>query len=192
MIKLENNNVFIPPMPVALVGTRVEGKANFLAVGWITRVNLQPPMLAIGLSKRHHTVKGILENKAFSVCFPGSDMEEITDYCGVVSGREVDKSGLFELFYGEGESAPMIAACPLNIECRLHQTVELPSHLLFIGEIVGVYSEEHFLTNGRPDIKKIDPLLLTMPDNCYWKVGEQAGKAFSDGLARKKRMENAQ
>lgn len=192
MKKLASNNVFIPPMPVALVGAMVEGTPNFLAVGWITRVNYEPPMLAVGLSKRHHTVKGILETRTFSACFPGSDLEEITDYCGVVSGRDTDKSKLFELFYGEAETAPMITACRLNIECRLHQTVELPSHLLFIGEIVGVYGDERFLTNGRPDIKKIDPLLLTMPDNRYWTVGEPAGKAFSDGLAYKKRLESAQ
>jgi len=53
-------NVFPTPMPVVLVGTRVEGKVNFMAVGWISRVNARPPMVAIGINKAHHTPKGIL------------------------------------------------------------------------------------------------------------------------------------
>lgn len=178
-------DVFVPPMPTALVGALVDGRANFLAVGWLTRVNFKPPMLAVALNKRHHTPRGIVELQTFSVCFPSVAMKDLTDYCGVVSGRSVDKSQLFELFYGETETAPMIADCPLNIECRLVQTVELPSNVIYIGEMVAAYCEERFLTDGAPDIKKIDPLLLTMPDNRYWRVGEVVGKAFSDGLRLK-------
>ncbi len=68
------------------------------------------------------------------------------------------------------------------IECRLSQIVELPTHGLFIGEIVAAYSEERFLTDGQPDIHKINPLLLTLPDKRYWAFGEQAGLAWKDGL----------
>jgi flavin reductase (DIM6/NTAB) family NADH-FMN oxidoreductase RutF len=61
------------------------------------------------------------------------------------------------------------------------QTVELPSYSLFIGEIVGAYCEDRFLTDGKPDIKKIDPFLFTKPDNRYWSVGEHIGDAWSIG-----------
>jgi flavin reductase (DIM6/NTAB) family NADH-FMN oxidoreductase RutF len=67
------------------------------------------------------------------------------------------------------------------MECRLFQTVDLPTNELFIGEIVGVYTEERYLTDGKPDIKKINPFILTMPDNNYWKVGDLAAKAWSVG-----------
>ena len=179
----------IPPMPVALVGALVGGKPNFMAVGWLTRVNHQPPMLAVALNKQHHTPKGIIENGTFSACFPNVAMAQITDYCGVVSGRKADKSELFEVFYGETETAPMIAECPLNIECKLVQTVELPSNNLYIGEIVNAYSEERFMTDGKLDFQKLDPLLLTMPDNNYWSFGENVGKAWKDGAALKKELE---
>jgi flavin reductase (DIM6/NTAB) family NADH-FMN oxidoreductase RutF len=93
----------------------------------------------------------------------------------------VDKSGLFRVFYGELETAPLIEECPLGLECRLYQVVELPANDLFIGEIVAAYADEDCLTDGRPDILKINPLVLTMPDNNYWTVGEQAGQAWQAG-----------
>jgi flavin reductase (DIM6/NTAB) family NADH-FMN oxidoreductase RutF len=138
-------------------------------------------MLAIGINKKHYTAEGIRENKAFSVNFPKADMVEKVDYCGLVSGRNEDKSGVFELFYGQLRSAPMIKDCPLCIECRLKDTVELPTNDLFIGEIAGAYTEDRYLTDEKLDPRKIDPLMLTMPDNSYWTLGEKAGKAWSDG-----------
>jgi flavin reductase (DIM6/NTAB) family NADH-FMN oxidoreductase RutF len=175
------NNVFVYPMPVTLVGTEVEGKANFMAVGWISRVNGNPPYIGIGINKNHYTAKGILENGAFSINFPSTDIIEKTDYCGLVSGRKEDKSELFEVFYGKLEAAPMIKECPLNLECGLVNTIEFPTHYFFVGEILAAYSEEKYLTEGKPDIKKMDPLLLTMPDNSYWTVGYHKGEAWKIG-----------
>ena len=117
--------------------------------------NASPPMLGIGIHRPHYTTGGILENKTFSVCFPSSKMAEKTDYCGLVSGKKVDKSELFDVFYGNLNTAPMIAECPLCLECRL-------------------------------DVTKMDPMVLTMHDNGYWKVGQQVGKAWSAGKKLKK------
>ncbi|HIJ87557.1 MAG TPA: flavin reductase family protein [Desulfuromonadales bacterium] len=181
-------NVFVPPMPVALVGAIVEGKPNFMTVGWVTRVNFKPPMMAVVLNKGHYTPKGIMEHGTFSICFPPIAMEELADYCGVVSGRSVDKSKLFDIFYGDTETAPMIMDCPLNIECRLAQTIDLPTNTIYIGEVVESYCKPGCLTDGVPDITKINPLLLTMPDNRYWSIGEMAGRAFKDGLNIKEKL----
>ena len=180
------NNIPVYPMPVVLAGTKVEGKVNFMAVGWVNRVNYKPPMIGMGLSKGHHTSKGIRETGVFSVNFPSSDMADVTDYCGMVSGKNTDKSALFDVFYGELQGAPLIRECPLNLECKLVQTVELPSNYFFIGEIIVAYSEEQYLTEGKLDVKKIDPILLTMPDNAYWRVGEFVGKAWDLGKKLKK------
>jgi flavin reductase (DIM6/NTAB) family NADH-FMN oxidoreductase RutF len=173
-------------MPVTLVGANVEGRANFLAVGWVMRVNMKPPLLAVALNKSHFTPQGIRETQAFSVNFPGADLMEKADYCGLVSGHKVDKSGLFRVFYGELETAPLIEECPLGLECRVYQVVELPANDLFIGEIVAAYADEDCLTDGRPDILKIKPLVLTMPDNNYWTVGNLAGQAWGAGKKLKK------
>jgi flavin reductase (DIM6/NTAB) family NADH-FMN oxidoreductase RutF len=176
------NNVFVYPMPVTLVGTQVEEKANFMAVGWISRVNGNPPYICIGINKNHYTVKGIIENGGFSVNFPTADMMKETDYCGIVSGRKEDKSKIFEVFYGKFEAAPMIRECSLNLECGLVETMEFPTHYLFVGEILAAYSEEEYLTEGRLDIEKMRPLLLTMPDNSYWTVGDYKGAAWKTGF----------
>ncbi len=182
MRKLEiDSNACFFPMPIVLVGTVMEGKANFMTAAWVSRVNFKPPMIAISINKSHYTAKGIQENRSFSINIPGRSMVEVTDYCGLVSGKKIDKSEIFELFYGTIPTAPMIGNCPLNMECKLVQTVELPSNYLFIGEIAGAYCEERFMTDGKPDIKKVDPFVLTMPDNRYWAVGEHVGDAWSSG-----------
>jgi len=174
-------NVFIYPMPVVLVGTKVGGKANFMAVGFVSRVNAVPPMLGVGIFNKHYTNEGIRENGTFSVCFPDAKLIEKADYCGIVSGRKVDKSKLFSVFYGETKTAPMIEECPLNLECRLFRTLELPTNNWHIGEIVASYADERRMTGGKIDIQKLNPLLLTMPDNRYWTVGAFAGDAWEAG-----------
>ncbi|NYT02692.1 MAG: flavin reductase family protein [Methanosarcinales archaeon] len=178
------SNVFIYPMPVTLVGTMVDGRPNFMAVGWISRVNASPPLLAVGINRKHHTARGIEEGEAFSVNFPTAEMMDRADYCGLVSGRDADKSRLFDVFYAN-LSVPMIQECPLCLECRLWRTVGLPSNDLFIGEIVESHALESCLSDGKPDLQKMRPLLLTMPDNSYWTVGERVGRAWEAGMALK-------
>ena len=168
-------------MPVSLVGAHVDGKPNFLAVAWFTMVSYKPPRIAIALGKGHYTNPGIKENKTFSVCLPSEDMAEITDYCGIVSGKKTDKSEIFNLFYGELNTAPMIIDCPLNMECTLVEIVESSLNEIFIGEIMGTYTEERFLTDGKSDLKKIKPLILSQPDTSYWRLGEPLAKAWSIG-----------
>jgi flavin reductase (DIM6/NTAB) family NADH-FMN oxidoreductase RutF len=179
-------NTFVYPNPVTLLGANVEGRANFMPLGWVSRVNADPPFLGVGVNKVHHTLRGILENKTFSVNFPRADMVEATDYCGLVSGKTTDKSKIFEIFYGELETAPMITECSLSLECKLINRVDLQTNIFFIGEIMASYTEEKYLTDGKLDIRKMNPLLLTMPDNCFWRVGDYVGKAWNIGTKFKK------
>jgi flavin reductase (DIM6/NTAB) family NADH-FMN oxidoreductase RutF len=179
---------YVLPMATTILGSLLEDRANFMALGWLTRVNYKPPMLGVAVNQGHASHAAIVKTGEFSVNFPTVEMLEVTDYVGLVSGKRVDKSGLFNLFCGKLKGAPMISECPLSMECKLVETVQLPSNSFLIGEIVGAYSEERFLTGGVPDIKKINPLLLTMPDNGYWSVGELVGRAWSDGKAMKKRL----
>ena len=175
-----SSNAFTYPMPVVLVGSIIKSRANFAAVAWVTRANRKPPMLAVALGP-HHTNEGIHAHGEFSANVPGVEMFRAVDYCGLVSGRVRDKSLLFATFRGELEFAPMIELCPVTMECRLVQAIALPSNTLFIGEIVGAYCEEHALTDGLPDIQKVEPFTLSMPDNRYWRVGQFVGQAWSSG-----------
>ena len=179
-IRIESMDAYVYPMPMTIIGAVVEGKPKFMAAAWVSRVNFKPPMMMIALGP-HHTNLGIDANGAFSINVPDVSLLEKTDYCGIVSGRKVDKSKLFDVFYGSLSGAPLIRECPVCIACRVNQAVKLPVDTLFIGDVVEVYTEERFLTNGKPDIQKVNPFTLTMPDNGYWRVGEKVGRAWSDG-----------
>ncbi len=169
------------PMPCAIVGVDVNDRPNYLTIAWFTMVNSNPPYLGMALGKTRYTNRGIREKGSFSINIPSSDMVGVTDYCGVVSGDKFDKAREFNTFYGKLKTAPMIKECPYNLECRLIETVELPSNEFFIGEIIAGYADEQYLTNGVPDLKKIDPFVLSMADARYFGIGEYLGKAWDIG-----------
>ena len=176
-----SDNAFVYPMPMTLVGAEVDGKPNFLAAAWVTRCNPNPPLVLAALGKMHHTNRGIREHREFSISIPSADMLKLVDYAGLVSGSRTDKSGLFETFHGDLKHAPMARACGVAMECRLVQVVELPVDELFIGEIVSAFADEACLVDGKPDVRKLNPFMLTMPDNRYWAVGDELGRAWGAG-----------
>jgi flavin reductase (DIM6/NTAB) family NADH-FMN oxidoreductase RutF len=179
-IKIENIDAYVYPMPMVLVGALVDGKPNFMAAAWVNRVNYKPAQMMIALGP-HYTNAGIDANRSFSINIPDVALLEKTDYCGIVSGKKVDKSKLFDVFYGSLPGAPLIRECPLSMALSLNQAVKLDFDTLYIGDVVEVYTEERYLTDGKPDVQKINPFTLTMPDNRYWGVGKVVGKAWSDG-----------
>lgn len=182
------NNAFLLPMPMVLVGSRKEGRANFMAVAWVSRVNASPNAMCIAIGNKF-TAEGIFENKEFSINIPSVDLIAQTDLMGLVSGRDYDKSKVFDIFYGSLKNAPMICECPVTMECSLIESVRLEVDTLFIGEVRNVWSEEKYLTKGAPDITKVSPFCLSMPDNRYWSIGEEVGKAWHDGLELKEKLE---
>jgi len=169
------------PMPVILIGTRLDTRPNFMPAGWCCRANLTPPMLCCGIRRAHATAVGIRDSGTFSVNIPSAAQMTATDYCGLVSGATTDKSKVFEVVYGELGTAPMIADCPVAMECRVVEIVSLPSHDLAIGEIVAAYADPSVVRNGTVETAEADPLLLTMPDNTYRSLGEERGKAWAAG-----------
>ncbi len=186
---IKNKSLFCLPGTQTILGTHLAGKVNFMALGWLTRVNFNPPMLGICVNKNTASHAAILATGEFSINVPTVQMVEITDYVGLVSGKTVDKSELFEVFYGTLKAAPMIKECPITMECRVSETVNLPTNYFFIGEIITIFSEEKFLADGKPDVKKINPFLLTMPDNHFWAIGEHVGDPWDAGKALQARLQ---
>lgn len=175
------------PMPTTLVGATVNARPNFLAVAHVGILNHGPPQyLSIGLGKVHYTNAGILENRAFSICLPSEDLLVQTDYCGIKTGKKTDKAALFDLFYGELETAPMIRQCPVNMELKLHQVLDFDTHDIFIGELVQTYADESVLSDGKIDIAKVRPLLFDMAGIQYWSLGSAVGKCWNAGKALKR------
>jgi flavin reductase (DIM6/NTAB) family NADH-FMN oxidoreductase RutF len=185
MNKIQIDKNFMIPMPVVLLGSNVDGKANFMAVGWCARVNGVPPMILCSVGNKRYTVKGVTQSETFSINLPAKKLLEKTDYCGVVSGSRTDKSKVFDVFYGELGSAPMINECTVNLECALKESISLPSHTLLIGEIITAYADEDVINADAPDFEKINPMILTMPDNRYWSLGEHLGDAWKAGYSLK-------
>lgn len=178
------------PSLTTIVGCVVDGKPNFLAVAHVGIMNHgQPQYLSVGINKKHHSPKGIFEHKQFSICVPSQDMLVETDYVGLVSGRNTDKSQIFELFQGELEHAPLIKSCPVCMECRLHSVVDFEAHHVFIGEIVATHVEESALTpDGKVDIAKVKPLLFDMASVKYWSLGQQLGDCWGAGKELKRKL----
>ncbi len=123
------------PLVTALVGATVDGQPDFATVAHVGIAHLKG--ITLGMGRMHLTNEGIKANRTFSVNLPSEAMVEVTDHIGMVSGRKEDKAALFEVFYGKLDTAPMIEQCKVTMECRLIEHVELPTHDLFVGEIVG-------------------------------------------------------
>ena len=186
-IKFGGMNVLYPT-PTVLVGAIVDGKPNFLTIAHIGIVNhAKPFLISMSLGKVHYTNAGIKENESFSVNLPSENLVVKTDYVGMVSGKKTDKSGVFEIFYGELAKAPMIEDCSLNMECKLYDVYDTPTHDLFIGEIVETYAEESILTDGKVDIAKVKPLLFDMSSIKYWSLGEPIAGCWNVGKQMKKK-----
>jgi flavin reductase (DIM6/NTAB) family NADH-FMN oxidoreductase RutF len=181
-ITLGKNGMMFP-MSLGLVGVNVtDNQPNFTTVSSIATVSLDPPMVSFSLNKVRFSNKFIIEKKTFSLNFPSANLVNKVDYCGLVSGENVDKSTLFQVFYGKLTDAPMIKECPLNIECRLIAVIDLPKNELFIGQIINAYSEQKYLTNGKLDTAKLSLCTLNFADSSYRTPGTLVGKAFCDGV----------
>ena len=170
---------FMSVMPTLLVGANVKGKANYMTAAWSTVACMAPPMVCVAINKARYTAKGIEENRTFSLNIPSVKQVVETDHCGLVSGAQEDKSAVFRSFYGKLRTAPMAEECPVAIECKLFSSVDCGSHVLYVGEIVEIHADKSCLTDGKPDIAKIHPIIYAQAT--YWECGKQVDKAFSAG-----------
>jgi flavin reductase (DIM6/NTAB) family NADH-FMN oxidoreductase RutF len=172
------------PEPTVLVGANVNGRPNFMAVAWAGIAGGNPPSICVALRHVRHTLKGVRENMTFSVNVPSTDLVKETDYCGLVSGAKTDKikDCGFEIFYGVLKTAPLIEQCPVNLECEVQHILNMGSHALVVGKIIETHVSEDCLTDGQPDVKKIDPFIFTpRPATAYYAVGKKVADSFSVG-----------
>jgi len=172
------------PTPVVLVGANVNGKPNYTTVAYVGIISRNS--VSVAMAKAHYGNAGIKENKTFSVNIPSADIVVQADYCGMVSGKNTDKSGVFTNFYGELKTAPMAEECPVNLECRLTQIIDSGHGETFIGEVVEAYVSEDCMTDDLVDYAKVDPVLFVTEERKYWKLGERCADAWQVGEALKR------
>ncbi len=173
--RIGNPTVF--PCPVVLVtALDAEGKANIITLAWTGQACSEPPCVSIAIRPQRYSHNLVRSSGEFVVNIPSQDLLERVDRCGMVSGRRVDK---FETVGLTAEAAtqvapPLIAECPVSLECRLVHTISLGVHDLFIGEVVAAHAEESVLTErGKVDYGLVRPFCYN-PDE-YWSIGEKIG-----------------
>ena len=171
--KEEVKGNLLSPLPVVLVGALVNNRPNFLVIGYISPFDFGR-YIFFSLFKKRYTRIGIHENKTFSVNIPSENILSEMNICGSKSGRDFDKSNLFEVFYGELKTAPMTHQCPINIECEVNEILNYDPNEGIIGRVVKSYAILHCLTGGKLDWRKVHPILwATGGDFNYYKLGER-------------------
>lgn len=182
--KLENQPV--GPFPAMIVGTMRNEKPTYTTVGAGGCACLAP-VLCVSLKNTHYITEGIQQSGYFSVNIPSTALMKEMDYCGMASGKNVDKSGLFTHFFDAAGQAPMIEACPLNFLCKVCDSKEIQGFTMFFGDIVAAYASEDCVTQGKPDPIKIDPIIM-MGFN-YCNLESVIGQPFTEGKKLEMRAE---
>jgi len=170
------------PSPVWVVGTYDdEGSPNMMTAAWGGICCSRPPCIYVSLREATYSHGNIMSRRAYTVSVPGEEHWREADYTGIASGRDTDKFEDTALtpIRSSAVDAPYVREYPLVLECRLKEAHNLGLHTMFVGEIVDVKAEEGALTNGRPDIQKIRPLLFGSGDRGYHGVGPRIADAFS-------------
>lgn len=180
------------PMPALLVGVYdAEGRPNLMTAAWGGICNSTPPCVSVSIRPSRWTHDPLLRRKAFTLGIPSAAMAAQADFAGITCGRTVDKFAAAGLTPCRGEhvDAPYAGECPIVLECRLLQHVELPSHTLMIGEICNVSALESCMNGDLPDIARVDPLVYDAASRCYYRLGGKVAQAYTAGLIYKQEQQ---
>lgn len=174
------------PVPAVMVSCQRENeKPNIITVAWAGTICTNPAMLSISVRPERYSYDIIKETKEFVVNLVTSDLAYATDYCGVKSGRDVDKFKEMNLHKSISKvvKAPGIEESPVNIECRVVEIKELGSHHMFIAEVVSVNIDDKYMDKtGKFNLNKAG--LVSYSHGEYFELGKKLGK-FGYSVAKK-------
>jgi len=176
---LEPQTVLFPLPAVMVSCQRKDEKPNIITLGWVGVVCSEPPMVGISIRKSRFSHGIIKESKEFVVNVPTQKLLKVTDFCGIKSGKNVDKFAETKLTPVKGAkvNAPLIKECPVNLECMVKQVLELGSHDLFLGEIVATQIDSEYLdSSGKLDVGKMNLFCYCPKAQQYRAVSEVLGK----------------
>lgn len=166
------------PLPAVMVSTAdKEGRDNILTVAWTGTVCSDPAMVYISVRKERYSYHMLEETGEYVINLTTEELARATDYCGVRSGRDVDKWKEMNLTRGSAKtvSVPVIVQSPVNIECKVEQILPLGSHDMFLARVTAVQVDEDLLDEkGRFALEKANPLVYSHGD--YFGCGEWLGK----------------
>jgi len=184
--------VSLPPQtlmltyPILIVGSYdAGGKPNIMTAAWGGIACSQPPCISVSLREATLTYHNICASGAFTVNFASEKYVREADFVGMVSGRDTDKFNVAQLTPVKSKqvNAPFVDEFPLSLECKLFKKIPLGSHTMFVGEIMGIVSDQNILgQNGAPDVGKAHPFVWgSSPKMGYYSLGEPVGFGFSSG-----------
>ncbi|KNZ68277.1 Flavoredoxin [Thermincola ferriacetica] len=163
------------PVPTVMV-TCGDNPPNIITIAWTGIINSVPPMVYISVQPSRHSHHLIKQTQEYVINIPSADQAKLVDYCGITSGKNVDKfkeTGLTPV-PASRVKAPLIRECPVNIECGVKQTINLGSHDVFIAEVLAVHFNEDVLDEqGNPNLDKIKPYGFCLRD--YRVISDKIG-----------------
>jgi flavin reductase (DIM6/NTAB) family NADH-FMN oxidoreductase RutF len=174
------------PSPVLIIGTYgSDGRPNIMNAAWGGIASSKPPCISVSLREATLTYHNIKQAGAFTVNIPSEKYVREADFVGMVSGRDHDKFRETGLTPEKSTlvNAPIVKEFPYTLECTLIKQVELGSHTMFVGEIVGMVADGEVLNPHQlPDIEKVRPMLFgSFGSMAYYAVGGKLGDAYTVG-----------
>ena len=166
------------PLPAVLVSVAdKQGNTNILTIAWAGTVCTNPPMVSISVRPSRFSHHMLMESREFGNNLTTKELVFATDYCGVKSGREVDKWKELHLtpLVSQEVAAPSIAESPVNIECKVERVEHLGSHDLFLASVVAVRVDNRYMDqNGSFHLEKAQPIVYSHGE--YYDLGAKLGK----------------
>ncbi len=175
------------PLPAVMVTVGDgKGRDNIITIAWTGTINSDPAMVSISVRKSRYSHELLSENGEFVINLVTSELTYAMDYCGVKTGRNMDKFKEMMLTRGKAStvSVPTIEESPVNIECKVKQVLELGSHDMFLAEVTAVLADEKYMDEtGKFDLNASN--LVTYSHGQYFTLGENIGK-FGYSVQKKK------
>lgn len=168
---------FVYPIPAVLVSCGDEKEKNILTVAWTGTICTDPAMTYISIRKERYSYDIIKRTGEFCINLTNEELAYATDFCGVKSGKTIDKFKEMNLTPQKATKidAPMIEESPVSIECRVKEIKELGSHDMFIAEVLAINVDEKYMDEtGKFDMQKCK--LIAYSHGEYFKLGEKIGK----------------
>lgn len=175
------------PLPAVMVSVADgNGRPNIFTVAWTGTVCSNPPMVSISVRPERYSYHCIEETGEFVINLTTKKLTYAADFCGVKSGRDVDKFREMRLtpISGREVKAPLIAESPVCLECRVKQTITLGSHTMFVADVVSVSIDEAYLdSENRFHLDRAEPIVYS--HGTYFGLGDAIGK-FGYSVAKRK------
>ena len=167
------------PLPAVMGSTADKsGKSNILTIAWTGTICTNPAMVYISVRPERYSYHMLKESGEFVINLTTEQLAKATDYCGVRSGKDVDKWKEAHLTPAKAEKlqyAPVIEECPVNIECKVKEVIPLGSHHMFLAEGTGVQVDEAYMNeNGKFELNQLG--LVAYSHGEYFKLGKKLGK----------------